>query len=299
MDAEARLVVATLAADIGARKITVGRVAAGEASGVLERPTPAGGPEAVLARVVESLREVAQGSLPEGRIGVACAGLVHGGKVTALNKETMPGWEEFPLAERLAGVLGREVVLLNDANAAAWAEARLGAGRGARDMVYLTVGAGIGAGLITHGRLLVGRGHAGEVGHAFVDPNGPVCGCGRRGCLEAIASGNALARVARRELGLELEPEAIVERAAGGEPGPRALVARSAENVARAMRDLVAIIDPERFVIGGRIGLAPVWREALRHALEGEAVSTPVVPSELGTAAGIIGAAEWAVGESA
>src|SRR5579883_2574637 len=189
------------AVDLGGTKIFAaivdehGRIVASE-----RRPTEAAlGPDAVIERMVEALRTAAASADLRTEalhaIGVAAAGPVDAKRGMVTNPPNLPGWVEVPLVARVHAALGLPTVLENDANASAVGEHAFGAGRGADDMVYLTISTGIGAGIIIGGRLYAGAsGAAGEVGHMTVLPDGPLCGCGRRGCLEAMASGTGIAR---------------------------------------------------------------------------------------------------------
>ncbi|MFL5806130.1 MAG: ROK family protein, partial [Roseiflexaceae bacterium] len=182
-------------------------------------PTPPGGAEASLATMLQLARDLlaAQGehevrpyvrspahlftrspAHPLTGVGVSFGGPVEADGRTVRRSMHVPGWEGFALADRLEREFGVPTLVANDADAAALAEHRFGAGRGVRHMLYLTVSTGIGGGVIVDGRLHRGeRAWAGEVGHMPLKPDGPPCPCGRHGCLEALASGLSIARAAR------------------------------------------------------------------------------------------------------
>jgi len=228
-------------------------------------------------------------------------------------------WRDEPVKKLVEDRIGRPVIVENDANAAAWAETRLGAARGHDHVVLITVGTGIGAGIVIDGRLYRGRfGSAGEPGHYRVVPDGRVCGCGNRGCWEQYASGSALVAEAREFARRSPEAAARLLQLGGGSAerldGP-AVTAAAHEGDPAAVRcfeivgswlgtglaDLSAILDPGCFVIGGGVSeagevlLGPA-REAYEHGLTGR-LHRPYADvrlAELGPDAGLIGAAALA-----
>src|SRR5688500_492842 len=163
-------------------------------------------PESVAAKLVDSARVLLkQHDLSPkqlGGIGVSCGGPLDVESGTILRPPNLPLWESVPSRSMLQSAFsGVRVVVENDANATALAEWKFGAGKGARNLVFVTMGTGIGAGIILDGRLFRGaNGMAGEVGHQTIKIDGPKCGCGKRGCLEALASGPAIARLAQESL---------------------------------------------------------------------------------------------------
>jgi glucokinase len=223
---------------------------------------PAALVEAVAAALVDLAAEAGG---PLAAVGVGTPGPLDAAHGIVLHSPNQ-GWHDVPLGPLLAERLGVPVGLDDDANSGALGEARMGAGRGADPVAYVTVSTGIGAGIVADGHVLRGaHGAAGEVGHLVVDAEGPRCGCGRRGCVEAFASGGGLERRARAAW-----PGA---RRADGSPAPRTaaevlLAARAGEGEARrlvadgeaalglALAALIAAVDPERIVVGGSLGLA-------------------------------------------
>jgi glucokinase len=221
-------------------------------------PTPAReGPDAVTALLVRLAREVlAQAPGPVAGIGVSAGAPSDARTGRVFEAPNLPGWghdEGIPLADRLSAALdGLTVALENDANATALAEHRFGAGRGAADMAFLTVGTGIGAGLILRNRLFRGATEAGgEIGHVAVEPGGRPCACGLRGCLEAYASGPSLARIAV-ERGFRGEPtgQAVVEAARTGNEAALDALAQAAEMLGRGIATLCMVVNPEVVVLG-------------------------------------------------
>ena len=184
--------------DVGGSKTAALRI---DATGtVLARhvlPTPADDTQGILDTMVAAVREVVT---PDVRtVGVGAAGLVEAG-VGRLTFAPNLAWRNVPLAEWVWDTLGLPALADNDNNAAAWGEYRLGAGRGSGHMLFVGVGTGIGGGIVVDGALLRGaHGFAAEVGHVVVEPDGPLCGCGNRGCWEQVASGHALTRAGREE----------------------------------------------------------------------------------------------------
>lgn len=270
------------------------------------------GPDAVIARMAALGREVMEASSRREHIvgvGVAAPGPVDLARGFVLYPPNLPGWGAVPLAERLSQALDLPVWLGNDANLAALGEHRFGAGRGVAHMIYITVSTGIGGGIISDNRLVVGaHGMAAEVGHMPLVLEGPLCGCGHRGHLEALASGPSIAREAEAavqrgwptslaELKRPLRAEDVVAAARAGDQVARSILARAGEFLGRGMALLAHLFDPERFVIGGGVSnagellLEPARQAARRHVLPSYRDTFDVVQAELGDNAGLVGAA--------
>jgi len=317
-----------LGIDVGGTKLAAGLVASsGEVRGFRSIPAQReDGPD----RMIERHLELARSVVDESGVGWAAIEIVGIGIGGPLDPErgiiesppNLPGWDEVPLGEIVAGALDRPVYVENDASAAALAEAWWGSGRGCRSFIYLTISTGIGGGIVLDGRLERGaRGNAGELGHITVDYRGWPCpGCGRRGCLEAFASGTNIARRAR---------EAVAASPADG----RALVAQggsvaaiTAADVAAAARDgdplawrvwdettevlgagiatILDVFNPNRVALGGGVTrsgsllLDPVRRHALAAALPPAAAAAEIVIADLGDELGVAGAAAIALERS-
>ena len=309
--------------DLGGTKISTALVdGAGQIVAHDYRETHAkAGQGVVIGRMLDAARQVmAQAGVAPARVaavGIGAPGPLDIEAGIVLAPPNLPGWGRVPLRQRIEEGLGIRAFLENDANAAALGEHRFGAGQGTRDMIYVTVSTGIGGGLILGGELYHGAsGMAGEVGHATIMPYGPRCGCGNRGCLEALASGTAVARQARERVASGV-PTRIAELA-GGDPEriTAKLVAQAAsqgdveaqEILAEAMvylgigiANLVTLFNPQLIVIGG--GLANVGEalfEPVRRAIERRALRAParvvrVVPAALGDKVGVLGAAAVAL----
>ncbi len=283
------------------------------------RPTDPGGPKPVIADMAGSLRSACERAhvSVEGLlgVGVSAAGPIDAATGVISNAPNLPGWRNVPLASLLTEQLGVPVLLENDANAAAVAEHTFGAGRGSRQMIYITISTGIGGGIIVDGRLYRGAaGAAGEIGHVMLVPDGPLCGCGQRGCLEALASGTSMAREARAAVaagnspalqriadeGRELTAEAVSEAAAGGDPAAAEIIASAAQWLGMGLVVLVHLFNPERIIIGGgasNIGeplLGPAESTMRRHAFPAMAGAVQVLQARHTDQAGVLGAAALA-----
>ncbi|MGH2738720.1 MAG: ROK family protein, partial [Actinomycetota bacterium] len=223
--------------DVGGTKVAGLRVAEdGAVLGRTERPTPADD----VAATVETVSELAAELAAAGgeAIGVGAAGMVDF-DAGVLRYAPNLAWREIPLRDLLSERTGLPCVVDNDANAAAWGEYRFGAARGYRHVLVVTVGTGIGGGIVADGELFRGaHGFAAEIGHIIVEPDGPLCGCGNRGCWEQVASGRALDRLARAEVeqdpagriaalaaGAEASGRHVSEAARGGDPPATAIYA--------------------------------------------------------------------------
>ena len=258
-------------------------------------PTRAGdGETAVLERVAELGRSIVAPFGEPVSAGLALPGHFDADRGTgSLLPNLLGDWEGRPIAGPVASSLGLPVTLVNDVRALTLAELRLGAGRGARDLVCVALGTGVGGGVVIGGRLHLGLGHAGEIGHTTVDPDGPLCGCGNRGCLDRMASAESIAAAA----GCSSVAEAA-EAARAGDPVARAAFARAGEYVGRVLAGAVVLLWPERVVVGGGVAnagellLEPLTAELRRRACV--APEIPVVRAELGPHAGAVGAALWA-----
>jgi glucokinase len=288
-----------LAVDIGGTKLAAALVdPGGGLRSRVTRPTPPGDAEAVWAALAVAVAEAVGDDDIEGA-GIGSAGPLDAvaGTVSPVN---IPAWRGFPVRDRLAGVLGRPAVLVNDAVAAAVGEYHYGAGRGTRAMLGMVVSTGVGGGLILGGRVHAGAtGNAGHIGHTIVDLDGEPCPCGARGCVETITSGPAMVRWALRNGWTCASPDAaaLASGARDGHPVARAAFERSARALAAAIASASALCDLDRVVIGGGVArawdvLEPPLSRALR-AYAGLAFvrRAEVVPSELDTRAAFLGAA--------
>jgi glucokinase len=255
------------------------------------------GPGVVLDRIAALTLELAEANGGLDRIGLGMPGpldLEHGRTIFLGN---FPGWEDYPVVEPLERKTGLPVSLINDARAFTLAELELGAGRGCTTLVALTIGTGVGGGVVVGGRLLLHmNGGVGELGHQTLEPDGPPCGCGNHGCLEAFSAGPAIAAAAGMAT-----PELVVEAALAGDRRAIGVLARAGEYLGIGMANIAVVVGPERFVVGGGVAaagdllLGPARREFARRLTVMPADRIPIVPAELGVRAGAVGAALWTV----
>ncbi len=273
------------------------------------------GAEAVIGRTAACVREVLERaglSLEEiAGVGVGAAGLTNWETGIVLLASNL-NWKDVLLRQRLGEELdGINVEVDKDTNAAALAEARMGAGKKFRDFLYVSAGTGIGGGLVLGGELYRGAtGGAGDLGHVVVDPDGPRCGCGGYGCVEVFASGAGMVDRAKEILnGVDkkagsstLEPEELTTEdifvaARGGDAVAAEVVERAGSALGLALADYVNLNNPEGIVLGGGVARAgdiyrgPVERELKQRALPALAEVVELVPPELGDDVGLIGAA--------
>ncbi|MGY1813144.1 ROK family protein [Blastococcus sp. SYSU D00820] len=311
-------VLPALGIDIGGTKVAGGVVAPdGRVLATARRATPGGSvpeTEDAIAAVVEEL--VAGHEQPVVGVGIGAAGWFDRTGDTVLFSPHL-AWRHSTLRADLARRLGRPLWVGNDADAAAWAEYRFGAARDAELALVITLGTGIGGGIVAGGRLQRGaHGVAGEWGHMRVVPDGRLCACGNRGCWEQYASGTALAQTARevarsspavaarlleRVAGepQRLTGEDVAEVAAAGDPLARELIAEVGEWLGQGIADLAAVLDPDVVVIGGGLSalgeavLGPA-RDRLERVLPGRGFrpGPRVVGARLGASAGLVGAAD-------
>ena len=229
--------------------------------------------------------------------GVALAGPINRERRGLHHSAVLPDWAGVDAADELEQRLGVPIYVDNDANCGALAEVTLGAGRNARFAAYVSISSGIGAGIVVDGRPYRGHaGTAGEIGHVVVDPQGPICRCGNRGCLETLASSQALVDLVQPSRDGEIGVQDVVELARQGDPGCRRAIADAGRVVGGAIAGLVNLLSPEMVVIGGDLGeagellLGPLREAALRDALPAAASELRIVAGELGERANLLGA---------
>jgi glucokinase len=304
--------------DIGGTKVAAGVV--DEAGRVLRRTrrqTPSRDPQAVEDTIVEVVADL-RAHHPVVAVGIGAAGFVDAERARVLFAPHL-AWRNEPLRDAVAEAVSLPVVVENDANAAAWAEWRFGAGRGQERLVCVTLGTGIGGGIVLDGVVQRGRhGMAGEFGHMVVVPDGHRCECGNRGCLEQYASGNVLGREARElaragspvtvplmeRVGGDVEAlvgPLITEAARDGDPCAIELFEDVGRWLGIGLANLAAALDPGMFVIGGGVSdagellLRPA-RDSFRRTLTGRGFRPEprIVAAALGPEAGLVGAADLA-----
>jgi glucokinase len=305
--------------DIGGTKIAAGLVnAAGKIVASTRTPMVARG------TAEEGFRAVVEGidGLIEDRraqkasaIGISVPGWVDSARGTLVGAANIPCWRNFPLGRRIEKRYGLRTRIANDANVAALAEATWGAGKKYRNVFYVTLGTGIGTGIVLDGRIYDGRtGAAGEGGHTTIDFRGPVCGCGKRGCIEAFASGSAIAKRAQERLtengagdsnmlalaGGNMEGvtcEIVGEAAVEGDRFAVEVLNEAAERLAIWLGNIVELLEPDVIVIGGGVGhLMMSYAATIRKSLETWAINPrwreiPVMEATYRSESAMVGAA--------
>jgi glucokinase len=302
--------------DIGGTKIAGALVSE---DGVIiaedRQPTPAGDPTAIVDLVVAMIDRLATGHEVIAA-GVAAAGFIDAAQSTVYYAPNI-NWRNEPFRERISERIDLPITVDNDANAAGWAEFRFGAGRGSSDMTMLTIGTGVGGAIVSGGRLFRGGFGAGaELGHLRVVPDGLPCGCGARGCIEQYGSGRALLRMANDiadvgGIGLPLaqarrENDGLTgtivgEFIAAGDAGAIHALQELGRWLGQACASLGAVLDPQRFVIGGGVAAAgyllidPIRDAYLQHLpARGYHPEPEFLIAELVNDAGVVGAADLA-----
>lgn len=304
--------------DIGGTKVAAGVVDEhGAIVATSRRDTPSQDPSKIEEIIGDVVREL-QAAHDVEAVGVGAAGFVDAARSTVIFAPNL-AWRDEPLRAAVEARCGLPVVVENDANAAAWAEARFGAGRGQDYLVILTLGTGLGGGLVVDGQLYRGRlGIAAEFGHLTVEPGGRRCGCGGRGCWERYASGRALVREAQELASISPAIAARLLELAGGRPEAITglAVTQAAQDgdeaaleafrvvgtwLGHGMASLAAVLDPGMFVLGGGVSAAgELVREPAARTLQERITARAYreVPgvrlAELGPEAGIVGAADLA-----
>ncbi len=308
----------TIGVDVGGTTVAAGVVdEQGSVLATARRDTPSDDPRRTEDVIVEVVGELAASHDVEA-VGVGAAGFVDAERSTVLFAPNL-AWRDEPLRAGIEGRCGLPVVIENDANAAAWGEARFGAGRGEDHVVVLTVGTGIGGGIVLGGRLLRGRfGVAGEIGHINIVPDGRRCGCGLDGCWEQYASGGALVQEAQELAEASPAMAGDLLALAGGEPQmiTGLMVTQAAQEgdvaalrcfdvvgtwLGRGMAQLAAVLDPGLFVLGGGVSAAgellrgPAGRALLQYlTARAHRPHAELRVAELGPEAGIVGAGDLA-----
>jgi glucokinase len=277
--------------------------------------SPAEDAEASAEAIVTVARELMADRDGVRVLGVGAAGMVD--RAGVMRYAPNVAWRDFPLRERVEQAVGLPTLVDNDANVAAWGEFRFGAGRDAADMLLVTVGTGIGGGIVSNGQLFRGsHGFAAEIGHIIVEPGGPLCGCGNLGCWEQVASGRAIGRLGRQAAAEN--PESLMVGLAGGHPetitgvevtlaaqrGDRVAIRILAEvgrRLGEGIAGLVNVLDPEIVVVGGgAIEAGDLLLEPARRAFVDSVEApdhrphVPILAAALANDAGAVGAADLA-----
>jgi len=258
------------------------------------------GPEKVIQNIIRSITlALKQGKIPMSRvykIGIGAPGPILG-EAMIVSPPNLPGWENVNIKSILGKALKKDIFVENDANAAALGELRFGAGKGFRNLVYITVSTGIGGGIIINGKIYKGAlGTAGEIGHMVIDMHGPKCGCGNYGCLEALAAGPAIAKMAGTKNALEAEI-----KAKNGNKRAKMAIEIAAKYIGIGIANLNNILNPDIFVVGGgvsnmgRLLLDPVKHWAREYSMKASRKSLIIVQTKLKKNVGVLGAASLCI----
>jgi len=309
----------TIGIDVGGTKVLGGVVDEfGKVIATARKDTPRQGGDALTQAIADIAKELLV-EYEVSSIGVSVAGFVSSDRKTMLATPNIADWNGVNLDYELTQLIGLPVVIENDANAAAWGEAKFGAGQTQDHMMMLTVGTGIGGGIVVNGALYRGAfGTAAEFGHLRVVPDGHLCGCGARGCFEQYASGNALLRHAREAINASpeiarnllsrgdgtvagLTGKTITDAAREGDPVALAAFNTTGQWLGAGIASLAVILDPACVVIGGgvidagEILLKPT-RESLERTMPfaGKHPYPQIIAAQLGNEAGLVGVADLA-----
>lgn len=309
----------SIGVDIGGTKVAVGAVsAAGQIVMRSRGPMRArGSAEEGLHAVTQTLDSLLRDKRARTAsvIGISVPGWVDSGRGTLVAAANIPCWRDFPLAREIAKKYRWPTRIGNDANVAALAEAAWGAGRGYRNVFYVTLGTGIGTGIVEEGRIYEGRtGAAAEGGHMTIDFHGPRCACGKRGCIEMYASGTAIGKRARERLvegdasrskmlalaGGKIEAvtsEIVAKAASGGDSLANEILKEVAERLGIWLGNIIELLEPDVIVVGGGAGRLMMSRVAqIRESLETWSINprwreVPIVEAKYGSESAVAGAA--------
>ena len=310
--------------DIGGTKLaTVVADSTGRILRKVRKPTlPERGPEYALQSLFEMVREtVGLANLEQSSVsamGVSCGGPLDTKTGVVYSPPNLPGWDAFPLKAQLESEFQMPVTIENDANASALAEYRFGGGRGYKAVLYMTMSTGIGGGIVIDGRIYRGANDsAGEVGHQILLPDGPLCGCGKRGCLEALCSGPAIARRAQAAIQAQItdakaagttllnlaggyienvKSEHVLTAARAGDALALQLINETAYYMGWGIANLVNILNPDIVLLGtiaiaaGDLLLNPIRKTVSGFAMPRPAKVVKIAPAQLGEALGDLAA---------
>lgn len=310
--------------DVGGTKIAAGLVSRkGQITSQIRTPMNSHGDSAAGFAAVKAAVDALLAQCPSmdevQGIGICSPGPLDPKSGVVLNPPNLPCWRNFPLAQEMSRIYQLPVKVDNDANAAGLAEALWGAGAGYRNIFYATIGTGIGTGVIFDGELYHGRtGAAGEGGHMTIDYRGPLCGCGKRGCIESLAAGPAIRKRAQAKLAKHQDPASILWRLAGasceaitsemvgradsaGDPVAREILLETVALLAVWLSNIVDLLEPDVIIIGGGVAsmLQPFFGEMQKEisalCVNPRAQEILLVPAHYGADAGVAGGAALCV----
>lgn len=271
-------------------------------------------PEATLAIVAESIKKICAARKNVCAAAIGLPGNLDSSKGICRFSPNFPAWHHVEVTPYLAKAVKLPVYMLNDVRVATLGELHYGAGKNLKNLVMMAIGTGIGGGVVAHGELLIGAQEAaGEIGHMTIDPRGPLCNCGNHGCMEAIASGPAIAargaeailrgqptRLREKVKSLEeLSAQTVAQAALEGDPVALRIFREAGHAIGVGIANLAVTLNPDRFIIGGGVAQAG---EPLFSAIEAEVKrrlyilppeTVSIVPAELGIRAGLVGAAAY------
>ncbi len=305
--------------DIGGTKVaagvvnSAGKIVASSRSPMAARGSAEEGFQAVTRGIDTLMRD--RRAKTASAIGISVPGWIDAARGSLLSATNIPCWRDFPLAPRIEKRYGLRTRIANDANVAALAEAVWGAGKKCKNVFYVTLGTGIGTGIVLDRRIYDGRtGIAGEGGHTIIDYRGPLCGCGKRGCIEAYASGTAIGKRAQERLAENgsgdsqmlaladgkidgVSCEIVGKAAAQGDPLATEVLNEAAERLGIWLGNIIELLEPDVIVIGGGVGhLMMSYAGKLRETLETWAINPrwreiPIVEAKYGPESAMVGAA--------
>lgn len=313
----------TIGIDIGGTKVDIGVV---DAQGTILRheliKTNKSGPEAVLNDICLAIEKLKSPFDQFESVGVGMAGQINS-ETGLVHFAPNLGWSNYPLGEALEKSLQMPVKVLNDVRAAAWGEWVYGAGKGCEDLICLFVGTGIGAGIISGGKMMIGsQNAAGEVGHMIIEVNGPLCNCGNNGCFESLAGGWAIAKKAKEMIAAdpfegkklldftgkkveEITARSVFDAYSKGFPIAVGIVEQAKEALIAGISALLHVLNSSKVILGGGIMTgAPFLIDPIRQGVRKRGLKTNVsfveiIPASLGSEAGVIGAAvAWHWGQA-
>ena len=309
----------TIGIDVGGTKVLGGVVTPeGTIVATTRKETASEGGAAAVQVIAEVAKELMQAHEIKA-LGVSVPGFISSDRARVIGTPNISGWNDLAIAETLRKLIGVEVVVENDANAALWGEYKFGAGQGKTNICMLTLGTGVGGGIITNGQLYRGAfGMGAELGHIRLIPDGLECGCGAKGCLEQYGSGSALVRIARERAASNLDKAKFLLSLGGGSPDEirgeevtqaanqgdafsKEIFKEIGESVGEAIATICAVLDPSHIIIGGGVVEADeIWLEPIRKSMvsnmsfSGLHPLPEVIRAQLGDMAGLVGLSDLA-----
>ena len=286
-----------LAVDIGGTKIAAALVVC-TTNHIIERhqiATPQSQQPAIFSTALTSLL---MPLAPQADfVAVASTGIINHGILTALNPDNLGGLNRFELVDDIQRITQLPTHAINDAQAAAWYEfISHNSNNSATNMLFITISTGIGGGLVLNRQLQTGtRGISGHIGHTVVDMNGPMCGCGRQGCIEKVASGTAIGMAGTSLFNRVCSGQDVYQQSLEGDSDALNIIHSSASAVAELIANMTITLDLDVVVIGGSVGLAPHYCDYIQQYIneKPEYYRPCIVSAQAGSNAGLLGAASW------